>query len=108
MKAFYDHHGHGIRASYRCFNRIILLNRLIQPFQQPERVVDFLQLLPAAAFSHPQVLNAIADQFSNREEAVRKVERTDPGRTRSTPRLFSRAVLQESKFGSGNGHPEAR
>jgi len=31
-----------IRFGYRCFDRI-LLNGLIQPFQQPERVVGFLQ-----------------------------------------------------------------
>ena len=37
MNAFYEHHEHSIRASYRCFDRI-LLNGLIQPFQQPERV----------------------------------------------------------------------
>jgi hypothetical protein len=40
MKAFYEHHQRSIRASYSCFDRI-LLNGLIQPFQQPERVVGF-------------------------------------------------------------------
>ena len=35
MNAFYDHHQGSIRLSYRCFDRI-LLNGLIQPFQQPE------------------------------------------------------------------------
>jgi hypothetical protein len=41
MNAFYEHHRDSIRFGYRCFDRI-LLNGLIQPFQQPERVVDFL------------------------------------------------------------------
>jgi hypothetical protein len=38
--AFYEHHKDSIRFGYRCFDRI-LLNGLIQPFQQPERVVGF-------------------------------------------------------------------
>src|SRR5262245_39238648 len=40
MNCFYEHHRDGIRWHYRCFDRI-LLNGLIQPFQQPERVVGF-------------------------------------------------------------------
>ena len=40
MNAFYEHHKDSIRLAYRCFDRI-LLNGLIQPFQQPERVVGF-------------------------------------------------------------------
>jgi hypothetical protein len=34
MNAFYEHHRDSIRFGYRCFDRI-LLNGLIQPFQQP-------------------------------------------------------------------------
>jgi hypothetical protein len=41
MKSFLDHHKDNIRWHYRCFDRI-LLNGLIQPFQQPERVVGSL------------------------------------------------------------------
>ena len=37
MNAFYEHHKDSIRFGYRCFDRI-LLNGLIQPFQQPEIV----------------------------------------------------------------------
>ncbi len=40
MNSFYDHHKDSIRWQYRCFDRI-LLNGLIQPFRQPERVVGF-------------------------------------------------------------------
>jgi hypothetical protein len=40
MNAFYEHHKDGVRFGYRCFDRI-LLNGLIQPFQQPEKVVGF-------------------------------------------------------------------
>ena len=40
MNSFYEHHKDSIRFGYRCFDRI-LLNGLIQPFQQPERVIRF-------------------------------------------------------------------
>ncbi len=38
--SLYEHHKDSIRFHYRCFDRI-LLNGLIQPFQQPERVIGF-------------------------------------------------------------------
>ena len=41
MNSFYEHHKDSIRWHYRCFDRI-LLNGLIQPFQQPERVLQQL------------------------------------------------------------------
>ena len=40
MDAFFEHHQESIRFRYRCFD-CILLNGLILPFQQPERVVGF-------------------------------------------------------------------
>jgi len=40
MNSFFEHHKDSISWHYRCFDRI-LLNGLIQPFQQPERVVGF-------------------------------------------------------------------
>jgi hypothetical protein len=40
MNAFFQHHQDSIAFQYRCFDRI-LLNGLIQPFQQPERVIGF-------------------------------------------------------------------
>ncbi len=40
MNTFYEHHKSSINLAYRCFDRI-LLNGLIQPFQQPERVIGF-------------------------------------------------------------------
>jgi hypothetical protein len=62
MNAFYDHHKDSISWHYRCFDRI-LLNGLIQPFQQPERVVGFFdtyrQLYPVTR----DTLRAIAEQF---------------------------------------------
>jgi hypothetical protein len=62
MNSFYEHHKHNIRWHYRCFDRI-LLNGLIQPFQQPERVVGFFntyrQLYPVTRHT----LRHIAEQF---------------------------------------------
>ena len=62
MNSFYEHHRDSIHWHYRCFDRI-LLNGLIQPFQQPERVVGFFntyrQLYPVTRYT----LTNIADQF---------------------------------------------
>ena len=62
MNSFYEHHKDSIRFHYRCFDRI-LLNGLIQPFQQPERVVGFFdtyrQLYPVSR----DTLRGIADRF---------------------------------------------
>jgi hypothetical protein len=62
MNSFYEHHKDSIRFCYRCFDRI-LLNGLIQPFQQPERVVGFFdtyrQLYPVSR----NTLHGIADHF---------------------------------------------
>jgi hypothetical protein len=62
MNSFHEHHKDSIRWQYRCFDRI-LLNGLIQPFQQPERVVGFFntyrQLYPVSRTT----LRGIAEQF---------------------------------------------
>jgi hypothetical protein len=64
MNSFYDHHKDSIRWQYRCFDRI-LLNGLIQPFQQPERVIGFFntyrQLYPVSRHT----LRGIAEQFQS-------------------------------------------
>jgi hypothetical protein len=64
MNAFYEHHKNNIRFQYRCFDRI-LLNGLIQPFQQEERVIGFFgtyrDLYPVSR----DVLRDIATQFQN-------------------------------------------
>jgi hypothetical protein len=63
MNSFYEHHKDSIRFHYRCFDRI-LLNGLIQPFQQPERVIGFFdtyrQLYPAVSRG---ALHGVADRF---------------------------------------------
>ena len=64
MDAFFEHHRKSIRFRYRCFDRI-LLNALIQPFQQPERVVGFFgsyrKLYPVSR----DILRGIAERFQN-------------------------------------------
>src|SRR5947208_15866815 len=64
MNTFYEHHKNSIRFQYRCFDRI-LLNGLIQPFQQEQRVVGFFgtyrDLYPVSR----DVLREIATQFQN-------------------------------------------
>jgi hypothetical protein len=64
MNAFFEHHQDSIRFGYRCFDRI-LLNGLIQPFQQPERVVGFFGTYRNQYPVSQDVLREIANQFHN-------------------------------------------
>ena len=64
MNAFYEHHHDNIRFSYRCFDRI-LLNGLIQPFQQPERIVGFFSTHRNQYPVSRDILRKIAEQFHN-------------------------------------------
>jgi len=64
MNAFYEHHKDSIRFGYRCFDRI-LLNGLIQPFQQPERVIGFFGTYRNQYPVSRDVLHKIAEQFQN-------------------------------------------
>jgi hypothetical protein len=62
MNAFYEHHKSSIGFGYRCFDRI-LLNGLIQPFQQPERVLGFFNIYRDGKRVIRRTLTEIADQF---------------------------------------------
>jgi hypothetical protein len=62
MNAFYEHHKDSIRFGYRCFDWI-LLNGLIQPFQQPERVVGFFATYRHLYPVSRDVLRGAAEQF---------------------------------------------
>ena len=62
MNTFYEHHHDSIRFGYRCFDRI-LLNGLIQPFQQPERVVGFFNTYRELYPVSKAVLRDIATQY---------------------------------------------
>src|SRR6516165_5989759 len=62
MNSFYKHHKDSIRFGYRCFDRI-LLNGLIQPFQQAERVVGFFGSYRRVYPVSREVLRGVAEQF---------------------------------------------
>jgi len=62
MNGFYEHHKSSIKFAYRCFDRL-LLNGLIQPFQQPERVLGFFNTYRDGKRVTHQTLTEIADQF---------------------------------------------
>lgn len=62
MNTFYEHHHDSIRFAYRCFDRI-LLNGVIQPFQQPERVVGFFNTYRDLYPVSRPVLRDIATQY---------------------------------------------
>jgi hypothetical protein len=64
MNAFYEHHQDRIRFGYRCFDRI-LLNGLIHPFQQPERVIGFFNTYRDHQLVSRDALRDIANQFHN-------------------------------------------
>lgn len=64
MNAFYEHHNDSIRFGYRCFDRL-LLNGLIQPFQQPERVIGFFNTYRQQYPVSRDVLREAAGQFQN-------------------------------------------
>lgn len=62
MNAFVEHHKDNIQFGYRCFDRL-LLNGLIQPFQQPERVLGFFNTYRDRKRVTRKTLTEIADQF---------------------------------------------
>src|SRR6266566_934429 len=64
MNTFCEHHKNSIKFGYRCFDRI-LLNGLIQPFQQPERVIGFFNAYREARRVTRNLLRDIAQQFQN-------------------------------------------
>ncbi|HEV2183538.1 MAG TPA: hypothetical protein VGR39_07630 [Candidatus Acidoferrales bacterium] len=64
MNAFFEHHQDSIRLEYRCFDRL-LLNGLIQPFQQPERVIGFFNTYREGKRVTRDLLREIADQYKN-------------------------------------------
>jgi hypothetical protein len=64
MNSFYEHHKDSIRWHYRCFDRL-LLNGLIQPFQQPERVVRFFNSYGSCTLSAGTRYAALPSTFSS-------------------------------------------
>ena len=82
MNAFFEHHKSSIEFGYRCFDRL-LLNGLIQPFQQPERVLGGLQCLPQWYPRHQILSHRHRRSISELDhKPVRKVGRSDSGGSR--------------------------
>jgi hypothetical protein len=86
MNSLFEHHKDSIRWHYRCFDRI-LLNGLIQPFQQPQRVVGFFnryrQIYPVTR----STLREIANQFQrwvSERSAKRNIQIVDARRAVAT------------------------
>src|SRR5258708_30874394 len=64
MNTFCEHHNNSIKFGYRCFDRI-LLSGLIQPFQQPERVIGFFNAYREGKRVTRNCRRDIAEQFQN-------------------------------------------
>jgi hypothetical protein len=96
MNAFFQHHKDSIRFAYRCFDRI-LLNAVIQPFQQPERVIGFFWTYRHVYPVSRPVLREIANQYHywvlNRSQKWQVEIHKDPGDRRDdfVKPLFRRA-----------------
>jgi hypothetical protein len=67
MNTLYEHHKSSINFAYRCFDRI-LLNGLIQPFQQPG--VDPTRVSSAAILTFSRHFNL----FEQYGQAVRRTD----------------------------------
>ena len=72
MNPFYEHHKDSIRFGHCCFDRI-LLNGLIQPFQHPERVVEFFNTYRHLYPVNRDILRSAAEQLQlwGKEQADR-------------------------------------
>jgi hypothetical protein len=71
MNTFCEHHQNSIRFGYRCFDRI-LLNGLIEPFQQPERVIGFFNAIARANDSRETVYAISPSNFRTGSRTVAK------------------------------------
>ena len=79
MNAFFEPHKDNIRFGYRCLDRL-LLHGLIQPFQQPERVLGFFGTYRRIYPVSRNLLRDIAAPYHNgvKNRSLR-MESTDPG-----------------------------
>jgi len=71
MNTFCEHHQNSIKLGYGCFDRI-LLNGLIQPFQQPERVIGFSNAYRQGERVTRNRLGDIANNFRTGSRTVAK------------------------------------
>ena len=91
MNTFYEHHKSSINFAYRCFDRI-LLNGLIQPFQQPERVIGFFNAYRNAERVTRNCLRDIAIS-ELAQESLREMGRPSSGCPGGEARRLCRSLL---------------
>ncbi len=99
MNAFHQHHKDSIVFHYRCFDRI-LLNALIQPFQQPERVVGFFRTYRETYPVGRELLRDISTQYHNwvknkAEQWAAPILKPPPGRRDDFIEPYFRRALPE-------------
>ena len=107
MNAFNEHHKESIRFGYRCFDRI-LLNGLIQPFQQPERVIglfgSYRQVYPVSR----DVLRGNS-RVGSRSRPTNAVLRSSRRQKAGVTNLSSATSRPQSRIGwSSSSRPESR
>jgi hypothetical protein len=102
MNTFYEHHHDSIRFTYRCFDRI-LLNGLIQPFQQPERVIGFFNTYRELYPVSKAVLCDIATQYQHWVTAPAR-----PSGARPSSRLRTPCVARSSSTAFSSGRSGIR
>jgi hypothetical protein len=107
MNALVEHPKNSIQFGYRCFDRL-LLNGLIQPFQQPERVLGFFNTYHEGKPVTRKTLTEIADQFQywakNRSEkwGAPILEPPDGPGDDSRRDKFLNPSLRSSPIGNGS------
>jgi len=80
MNSFYEHHKDSINWHYHCFDRIFL-NGLIQPFQQPERLIC-QHLSPRRATPRSLVHTDVSDHAWPQADAATVTIQPQQARTR--------------------------
>jgi len=103
MNAFFEHHKDNVQFGYRCFDRI-LLNGLIQPFQQPEPVLDFFNAYREGTRVTRRLLTEIADQFHTGTSASATISMRSSAPSASRSRREPPQPEQNSGFGRYNGN----
>src|SRR5713101_3409708 len=93
VNPFVEHHRDSIRFQYSCFDRM-LLNAVVQPMQQPPRIVGFLdkcRQVPSITKAYFRSVSEDYHRFVGRLAATQRIPIVEP--PRRTPRELGRALL---------------
>ena len=80
MNPFVEHHQQSIRFQYSCFDRM-LLNAVVQPMQQPARIVGFLdkcRLVPSITKAYFRSVSEDYHRFVTRLAATQRIPIVEP------------------------------